>query len=743
MRAEVRRNNGIPEIFLDGEMVSRMCGRAALPGHLAAEKLAQYESAGIRLFLTEMNDYQNPIVWNGRDEYEFRPYELQLERMIRAKPDIALILFVGCPDGSPYLWTLDHPEEMARLDTGDMLNMPSYGSELYNRALAAAVGRFVDHFENSPFADHIAGYNPVYNSNENFNYNLGKTAPEHGWDDYSGVMRQAFRRWLRGRYQDDPESLRASWCEGRTTFDTAEIPTVAERLHATSGVFNCTEGRGRRVADWFRCYNDLNARRALALCRSVKANLRQPKLCGIMQGYSWGGPHMMGYPVEFGSGTAPTILESPDIDFLHSPYSYFNRFVKNNHVGSHLSQHAVEAVHAVGKVLLDQWDSKTRLARPPGSRPPPPGWGFDAQTGLDILDRDFCGSLAHSASFYLQEAGPGHIVSVRGCYLWGPFHFDAPEIRARMPQWRAVADAARAVGARSVAEVALITSNDTLFYRRPDRAFDDLYGIALRHWELPCAGAPVDEYLLEQFDRIPRPYKVYIFWNSFYVPAELREKIRNKLSAEGATALWFYAPGLLDAQGEGMSKMEQLTGIRFGRSDREQFIQVEPDPAHPLTAGLCAYGSEVDPAFYQEGCEWWQFPADRAQFRFAPVFFADDPQAETLGRIRRLGRPGLVRKQVGSVTAWYSAAPAPSAALLREIFRSAGVHLYSERGDVVYANSHFVGVVAATAGSCGAKRCLRGIQRPTHYLLCMRGDLGCPPWRMPPVPYPAPRMLTA
>ena len=50
-------------------------------------------------------------------------------------------------------------------------------------------------------------------------------------------------------------------------------------------------------------------------------------------------------------------------------------------------------------------------------------------------------------------------------------------------------------------------------------------------------------------------------------------------------------------------------------------------------------------------------------------------------------------------TSIYSSAPILPAALLRNIARAAGCHIYSDGGDVVYANREFLGVYSPAGGS--------------------------------------------
>jgi hypothetical protein len=81
-----------------------------------------------------------------------------------------------------------------------------------------------------------------------------------------------------------------------------------------------------------------------------------------------------------------------------------------------------------------------------------------------------------------------------------------------------------------------------------------------------------------------------------------------------------------------------------------------------------------------------------------PAFYADDAQAVVLGLAQSTGKPGLVLKEFETWRSIYSAAPVLSWQLLRNIARYAGVHLYSEQGDMLWANRVFLAVYSQSSG---------------------------------------------
>ena len=89
---------------------------------------------------------------------------------------------------------------------------------------------------------------------------------------------------------------------------------------------------------------------------------------------------------------------------------------------------------------------------------------------------------------------------------------------------------------------------------------------------------------------------------------------------------------------------------------------------------------------------------DLPGFRFAPCFFAADDQAAVLGTLAGLDKPGLVRKSQLGWTSYYSSAPIISAAVVRQIVRNAGCHIYDDGGDIVVASTAFLSIYSPRGG---------------------------------------------
>jgi hypothetical protein len=231
---------------------------------------------------------------------------------------------------------------------------------------------------------------------------------------------------------------------------------------------------------------------------------------------------------------------------------------------------------------------------------------------------------------------------------------------------------------------AVLLDDESLMYESLNNDLDLPLIFQQKLWGLPRLGAPFDVLLLDDLlSGKSGPYKLYILLNPFRLDAARRQSLARQLRKDGRTALWIYAPGYIkDAAGTG--NMEDVTGLRFGTGEQPWGPLVHvTDFEHPITQGL---RPEVS----------WGTNA-----KLAPLFHVDDPTARVLGEVvysQGNCRPGFAVKEFPGWRSVYSAAPNLPADVLRGVARYAGVHVYSEAGDVLYANRSILGVHTVAGG---------------------------------------------
>jgi hypothetical protein len=195
------------------------------------------------------------------------------------------------------------------------------------------------------------------------------------------------------------------------------------------------------------------------------------------------------------------------------------------------------------------------------------------------------------------------------------------------------------------------------------------------------------------------------------VTTEQRAAIHPRFKRNHATPVWVYAPGYINRK-LSVENMLALTGIRLAESHSPGELRVEVTSRdHPYTKSLpadFAYGTDVnvdsikpwfDHGLYLKDPSDSTLRRDLPGFSISPRFWGDDAGAKVLGRLAGLDRPGLLVKEQSGWTSVYSSAPILPAALLRNIARAAGCHIYSDANDVVYANENFITVYSPTEGA--------------------------------------------
>jgi hypothetical protein len=204
-------------------------------------------------------------------------------------------------------------------------------------------------------------------------------------------------------------------------------------------------------------------------------------------------------------------------------------------------------------------------------------------------------------------------------------------------------------------------------------------------------------------------YKLYIFLNPVCLDQLDREGIRAKIVAKGASALWIWAPGLINPDSEpqlAIANMESLTGFEFNFVTGRHYPRIViDDPRRPLVQGLPRdrwYG-QPDRVMYgsfetRDPRQLYELGASLVD----PLFYLEDPDQIAGGYFYSPGLPhglgALGETRKAGYHSMYIGAKYVQADLLRRAAARAGVHLYSEDGDTFYADGNFAVIHARTAG---------------------------------------------
>ena len=475
------------------------------------------------------------------------------------------------------------------------------------------------------------------------------------------------------------KALRKAWADPNATFETAKVPTRSQQLQTHHMTLRdpLTE---QQVINYYQALSDLNSDLVIDFNKTVKEENGDRALTGAFYGYIF---ELTGNDSYWGVGKEARlsglqrsgqlgfrkIIESPYVDFIATPYIYFLRSIG----GECSPQQPVESARIHNKMFILEDDTRTHLALPEHGY----GRADTLADSIAIMKRNFASTLVRCLAIW---------------WLGEKHHIDPsrePAFTPLLASFQQLGTWALQLDRSPCAEIAVLLDDESLYY---ETIYNDLSLPNItqqRVWGLPRIGAPFDCYLLQDFidGKVPSA-KLCIFLNAFRLDDKRRKALSDELRKDGRTALWIYAPGYIKDD-MSVDHMEELTGIQFGKSEFPWGPLMHiTDFDHPITEKL------------NEELFWG------TNTPLGPIFHVDDPEATVLGEVvYSEGRcdPGFALKSFPEWNSVYIAAPNIPAPVLRGIAKYAGVHLYSEDGDVLYANKQLLAVHTIRGG----KRTLR------------------------------------
>ncbi|WP_165227992.1 beta-galactosidase [Aquisphaera insulae] len=571
--------------------------------------------------------------------------DLACREVLDANPRALLLPRIGMMP--PEWWLDEHPGERMQWEDGRRA-LVVVASPEYRRDAAERLRALVEHIE-ATFGEHVAGYHPC-------GQNTGEWFYEGTWNPalsgYAPADLAAWRRWLTGRYQTDAR-LRTAWNEGTASLKEVLVPSPALRHASPSGVFR-DPSREQALIDWadFQQYAMSDCVRDLA--HAVRVASKGRKLVLFFYGYLFEfGPVANGSAVS-GHYALRRILDSPDVDILCSPISYFDRGLGQ----SAPAMTAAESVALAGKMWLYEDDTRTYLGT--GDFP----GAIDAVSTLEDTNRELLRNVG-------QEA-------VRNFATWwmdlgATGWFNDPGMWREMDRLRAIDQPLLDRPGPYRPEVAAVIDERMMIMTAPAGVEVTRPGLYEVRAALGRLGAPYGQYLLDDVLAGRVRAKLYVILNAWRLSEAGRQALVNQL--RGAAVIWCYAPGYFDGARPSLGAMKDLTGF--------DLVTV---PAHaksvPTDAGrrlglVTAFGPDrpIRPLFAATGLDHAGSLATYADGS-ASVARVDSPD----GPRYFVGTPGL------------------STEILRLAARAAGVHLYTETDCNVYARAPFVVLHASQDG---------------------------------------------
>jgi hypothetical protein len=659
--AEIKVQHGTPALFINGQPHNGMAWATYGP---TAEVFRDFTQAGVTLYTfsgtpTEAGYGLSKTTWTAPNQFDYAEFDQRVLMLLSVNPDA--YFFPRLYLHAPKWWSESHPDDIVLTDPGDGKPhpfihsggkpAPSWASEAWRRDTVAALRRMIDHIEASPYADRVIGYHLASGTTEEWMMWGGN---ENEWVDYSPVNVARFQQWLRDKY-GVVAPLRRAWRNDQVTFDTAAIPTKAQRQWTGLGALR-DPAREQATIDFYLYNSDLVADTINHFAKAVKDMTRREKIVGVFYGYLL---QLCGEQRQQNAGhlALARVLASPDVDFLTSPTSYAFRQLGGEGTAHFMS--LFDSVKLHGKLWFNENDVRTSVAGGQVGE-----WGRPANLEGDLLqqDKELALALVNGAGQWWFDVGGNR--------------YNHPRLMGRIGDLVKAASAVQSLDRSAVDEVALVVDERSLCYLR----VGDPLGNWLLVGQLPALqriGAPVGHYLATDLPRLQR-HQVFFLMTSFAPTAEDRRAV-DALKRDGHVLVFFGAPGLYREGQLDEPAMSEFTGINLRLAKDPAPLRVTLRAGHAVTEGLAGGEYGVD-------------------HKTSPTCYADDPDATVLGTLSD-GRAGLVLRQHHGWIAIYSAAPLMPTPLLRRIAELGHIHFYTPPGDVVWATKDLVGVSVHTAGA--------------------------------------------
>ena len=731
IKAKIENVNGSPAIVINGiaypPMMATIRRNNDGNGEIDKEYYSRLGKSGIKIYFLICN-----TEW--LDPGSFEDFKEEAEQVLSAVPDAYIIPRISLHP--PTWWIEQNPDETVWYSDGkkkktelftesfcaELPAMYSLSSQKWRSDAGKALLDTIDLIEKSSFGDRIAGYffaaggtsewyyltpteytsKTMYADTGGFDKSIEKEF-DNVYADLSPAFRREFSQYLKDKYGTD-ENLQSAWKNPSATINNPEIPNCNAR-YFIDGVDYDLKNPGRRlistspepplpsngtnighfldmekhqdVFDFFRAWHLGTANSVIYFGNIVKKH--SPNL---LTGAFYGSAGACRF-FSFGQiGGVTNILDSDAIDFLASPPVYENR----QPGGFEGTRQVFDSFRLKNRIFVVEDDSRTHLEN---NYYKPYFELFNMDDSLNTLKRDFGRDICQDlqAWWFDQHKGGGR--------------YKAPEFYDLFAKQQKIAREAYSLDRIKNSEIAAIYDEES--YHVVSEETNHQMVELFRNYEIDLIGAPVDRYYHNDMSDPNMPdYKLYLFMNTFYLTDIEREVIKKKLAKNGAYALFMYGSGVINPDAQNVfdvANMEKLTGISMGmenvvRSGKFKF-QGEHEIARRLDKGEI-YGDFVR-KMWANACTY--LPRIKlSQVNLYPHLYADDEQAEPIAYFLHSGKPAVSIKKADGFTSVYCGSKYLSANIVREIARFAGCHIYSNNGDVLYANKNYITIHASASG---------------------------------------------
>ena len=668
--------NGLPETPVLYALTDVPGGRWSweeLPQH----NIQQFCKQGIRLYQLDL--FLGDL-WKKGKKLSVELAQKQVRGVLEVCPKAAF--FFRLHLNPPEWWMEEHLEESVAYDSISATNDPSPGfsrvltddprhpirasmaSQLWKEVMTEQLQAFCTLFSKTQEGNKLVGIQVAY----------GIYGEWHQWGlhqqetDFSQNMLTHFQEWLKAKYVTET-ALQRAWGVPGISFQKVKIPNSEERKINSKNTFR-DPIQGRKVIDYYECQHGLIAQTIIDFCQTIKDTWPRPIITGTFYGYFFS---VFNRQAAGGHLALQKMLTADAIDYLSGPQVYYPE--EGNQPGEpYRSRCLNHSILLNGKLWLDEYDQQPRRTWPYFAFHDNANYEKIVQENVAQLQRSVAFSLLKGQGLWFYDFGPsGMHLNKRNQYnsqSGTSGYWDHPTYLQEIGRLKRFADQLLHQEYKSLAEVLVVYDTESIFYLPSTKANPCPITEHLLNWSnlaMHYSGALFDQTHLDDLAKVHLGrYKVVIFMNTFLMDTRERELIQAKVATDNRHVVWVYAPSILDGKELNIEQVSTITEIDLDTFHHDRILQIQMDNAFIDNTVLKAKGP------------------------YHPAFFIQDSRTKILGSYLQRPLPAFGFKRLSQYTSWYSGVPITDYRVFQEIFKRAGVSLFSLDKEVIYGGYDWI-----------------------------------------------------
>lgn len=659
--------NGVPKLMCNGKVENNFIFSAA---RITEGNRQETESVAAEVKLARQNGVRVYSVsylplWGDEKQREAaRKFADHICReILKSDPDAFFMPRVQFQD--PPFAEEDMREKNLSADGSQ--DQVSIASRRYRKEASEALLEFI-RFMEKKYGDHMMGYHVAAAHHGEFQYcNFARRGNLFGYDDST---RDAFRVFLKEKYNGDENALRKAWKKNHLSFENAMVPPPTLRSGAEGEVFH-NPGTEQASIDFNEFLNRNMADFVLELARVVRRECGRTRIVSAFYGYLFECMPQSNGPSQSGHFALARVLHSPDIDVLCGPYSYSNLA---RVPGAPQFTHTVgESITAAGKIWFNEDDTATHISM--RQRLPEDGShraAFDRtlEETRKLLRRNFLFNLARNYGIWWYDHHS------RG--MWNdPALWEEQAFAGRIE--KAIAADPEPYQPEVTLTFDERNANFIVSANEPRYVLEG--GVSAMRDRVSRSGCTSGFWFLDDIVSGKAPYsKLDIHCNAVALTGEARRALRAR--AEKIPTVWMWAPGYIDLDRNEFSlkAVEELTGFKVRRVQPDTWtVWARPEGFDFNMPDHYGWGKTLNPVL-------------------APVPEKGDL---VLACWRdNYGVPAIVLRpgRDGKAFSVFCGPVDLPAAVIRALARKAGANVYSSRNAGIHKGRDFIAVTANEGG---------------------------------------------